>query len=659
MMNKSWGFYSLVLSGLAMGWMAMLFFSPPNTSKAQSGGLFDYILYGVDGATRSLMRYDFASGETKTIGVIRNSDGQTLNGIEGVTHIPGNLNLITFWPDPADDFKTKMVYINALTARASVVGQELGHNAIIGATTIKNTADRHDVYAIRSAKPISFEIVNGKVIPNEEFSAKVTVLGAAIDTGSPQSAEESCCPGATGVGLVDRILCIVGTDGENGEDQIQVSDDGSKWKVKAVFEKGKSEQEKWFKKSDVDEVHVITYGGKDQIQLQGLTIPTKVEAGAGEDQIEGGYGADTIDGGTGKDQIQGNDGDDTLYGGDGDDDIKGGDGNDTLAGNDGNDSLDAGKGTNEVFQGDPPTGYHVPVTTKINVGTDVYEPFGGFDEPVKGNVNDNQSSTGNANPGSNPRHYVMQKTWSAGTAITTGGKSWSKKKSSDSGTSNSHWEVYSTFSTSTSTPQIKVLRDGDAVPDIASLRDQAAAAAYVKDYIDYDTNTMDLGVNQIIYLYEFDASSSSASFQDLALLVTLAKTVEELGDDNVAPGRLISVNHVTGEYESVMVLERSYDSLAAIRDNAFYATADNKLYLIDPDAETETEIGSTPSDQNNSLEFAGAMLMNFSRTTASLMELNKASASMVQGPFALGVNDLRGIVMMLRKNEPRQLVMYD
>ena len=108
-----------------------------------------------------------------------------------------------------------------------------------------------------------------------------------------------------------------------------------------------------------------------------------------------------------------------------------------------------------------------------------------------------------------------------------------------------------------------------------------------------------------------------------------------------------------------MSLDNAYDGLAAVSDTAFYATAGNKLYLLDPVAGTEMEIGTTPSNRNNSLEFAGAMLMDFSATTSALMELNEASGSLANGPWSIGVSDLRGIVLMNRADEPRQFVMYD
>ena len=75
--------------------------------------------------------------------------------------------------------------------------------------------------------------------------------------------------------------------------------------------------------------------------------------------------------------------------------------------------------------------------------------------------------------------------------------------------------------------QVKVLRDGDAVPDIKGMDDQADVLQFIKPYIDFDSNKMTLDENQAIYLFEIgttNVSSSAADFQDLVVLVTFGKT---------------------------------------------------------------------------------------------------------------------------------------
>ena len=125
----------------------------------------------------------------------------------------------------------------------------------------------------------------------------------------------------------------------DGNDQVQVSEDGSKWKVKAVYDDGRWEEELWFDMSDVGEIVLFGLGGDDQIQMSSTSVPVFMDGGEGDDQLEGGSGDDTLIGGPGNEQIQGGDGDDTLSGGDGNDYVEGGEGNDTVDGGSGNNDV--------------------------------------------------------------------------------------------------------------------------------------------------------------------------------------------------------------------------------------------------------------------------------------------------------------------------------
>jgi len=147
------------------------------------------------------------------------------------------------------------------------------------------------------------------------------------------------CGETAGVGLVGRILCVVGTE---GEEQVQIASDSSDWKVKSVFDNGSWEEEVWYGMNLVDEVYVIALSGDDQIQLNDISVPTLTDGGCGDDQIQGSTSNDTIYGNEGNDQIEGKEGDDIIYGGNGDDQLQGGNDVDTLY-TDGNDStVDAG-----------------------------------------------------------------------------------------------------------------------------------------------------------------------------------------------------------------------------------------------------------------------------------------------------------------------------
>src|SRR5688572_12958649 len=139
--------------------------------------------------------------------------------------------------------------------------------------------------------------------------------------------------------------------------------------------------------ADVDRVSIDGAGGKDLLGIAGLTVPSTLSGGDGDDRIAGGdavdsivggagydridagAGHDTVDGGDGRDWIRGDDGDDRitgagwgdfLTGGDGDDSINGGGfydhidggtGNDTLSGDDGRDWIRGEIGDDEISGG--------------------------------------------------------------------------------------------------------------------------------------------------------------------------------------------------------------------------------------------------------------------------------------------------------------------
>ena len=159
-------------------------------------------------------------------------------------------------------------------------------------------------------------------------------------------------------------------------------------------------------------------------------------------------------------------------------------------------------------------GTDMPVTVQVNVNGQSIDPFGSHDDPSKGNVNDHAE----------PRHFIIQDVFSPDTTIDITGTSW--------------WPdgpQYLQRNSHEQTPSVKVLRDGDPIPNIEGMDDQADAVEFVWEYIDPETGTMTMDVNQSIYLFEVGTtrlSSSAADFQDLVILVTLGKTPEDLEDGN-------------------------------------------------------------------------------------------------------------------------------
>ena len=295
--------------------------------------------------------------------------------------------------------------------------------------------------------------------------------------------------------------------------------------------------------------------------------------------------------------------------------------------------------------------YNMPVTTKFQIGSVSYTPFGSFDKAVSGNVNDNH----------NPREYVFPNQYAAGTAVTTIGKSWKKKRWSYSGSKNGHWKKHLTVSGSTPTQQLVVLRDGDDVPQIPGFLNQANIVVFVEDYVDPTTNKIVLDENQAIFLFELGTtymSSPAADYQDLVVLVTLAQDPTDFADsddddaDEGDASRLLQVNHHTGGYVQLMTLDNIYDGLATGDGETFVANKGNLLYKIDTHSQTETLIGAIDYDNTFGLEFAGYTLMGFETDSDKLVPIDVLTGNTIGTPAALGMNDLGTIILMPLSDDP-------
>jgi hypothetical protein len=162
------------------------------------------------------------------------------------------------------------------------------------------------------------------------------------------------------------------------------------------------------------------------------------------------------------------------------------------------------------------SGTDMPVTVQFKISGDPVEPFGAHNNPWQGNVNDHEP----------PRHYIVQHVFNPETVIDVTGTSWWTNGSK-----------YLERNSHEQSPSVKVLRNGDPIPDIEGMGDQADAVEFIQDYIDPASGTMTMDVNQSIYLFELGTTrltSSAADFQDLVVLVTLGKTPEDLEDDNTS-----------------------------------------------------------------------------------------------------------------------------
>ena len=156
-------------------------------------------------------------------------------------------------------------------------------------------------------------------------------------------------------------------------------------------------------------------------------------------------------------------------------------------------------------------GPDIPITVEVAVGDDTYDPW-------PGDVND----------GANPRTTSYEdRAAGEGIVVTVEGQPYGG------------YPGHEVNSQSDGGTYVYVLRNGSDAPDVEGFGDQDDAAAFVADYIDEGTITLD--DDQAIYLFELSHSTegSSADFQDAVVLVSLettssSVTIDENGKDEAA-----------------------------------------------------------------------------------------------------------------------------
>ena len=91
----------------------------------------------------------------------------------------------------------------------------------------------------------------------------------------------------------------------------------------------------------------------------------------------------------------------------------------------------------------------------------------------------------------------------------------------------------STRRSNISTPYVIVLRNGDICPEHPGFDGQEEITELLSPYMDADTREITIGMNDVIFLFEFvsDLNSDAADFQDLVVLATFEKVEEVAGSD--------------------------------------------------------------------------------------------------------------------------------
>jgi len=165
--------------------------------------------------------------------------------------------------------------------------------------------------------------------------------------------------------------------------------------------------------------------------------------------------------------------------------------------------------------------YDRMVTSQLKVGSKTFDPWGDYNLPVTSNLN-----------GRTTNSWSLPATYPAGTPVTVIGQAWDRKSSSHrlSPTYNLDYTLDSSWSkenclevSSENHPDnLKVLRNGDSVPNISGAMDQDSIADFVAGYVEDGKIVLD--ENEVIFLFELGTTelhSSAADFQDLVILMTI------------------------------------------------------------------------------------------------------------------------------------------
>ncbi len=602
-----------------------------HAAHAQTGSSSDlldhYVLYGINSSDK-LIRYTFADAKFESLGTVQDTSGSTLSGIQAAAHVPGNLNLFGFWTDPSDS-ETKLVYIDSETAETHVIGQSLGRGLITGATISWKDGDNEiddggdNISGLIDINPNNSPSGEFKLIKPDGQPGPKMVTRDNLHQNSPVSGGgvyyqgkanyirvRPQGPGIQSTLSVNGVSYPVTNDHtyviSGGEMDVTVYNDHINSKGKAMGQ--------WM--LDISNSgSAVVHEGSDTFGYTGLFALQEIEANE-----ESPVAFDIVAG-----QVVPQE--------------------------------DFAAKITVIGAAITNGSYEVPVTLAAAINGTGFTPFGAFNLAVSSNVNDDN----------NPRKYVLPKIYPAGTPLDIRARAW--VHSHGSGKNDSHWSVYLTTSTSINPGNMHVLKHGDTVPNHPAFTDPNQTLDFVMDFVDHNTNTIVLDENQAIVLFELgttDPSSAAADFDDLVVLVTLARDPADLmledDDDDDAAGpasRLVKVHSITGGFEQIMTLNRVYDSLAASHNGMFYAAHDGQLFELNPYEQTETLMGSMPNTDMTGLEFAGPTICGFTMVGDELYPMDVTTGAAMGSGMGLSTQDLGTIIFMEEDAIPASLASFD
>lgn len=290
-----------------------------------------------------------ASGSA-TIKLNISDDGDTSNG--GVNaSVPQTFTItvapVNAPPDATDSNLTTLVNtsVSGVVAVSDPDGPTLSYSLqtlpTLGTVTSFNTATGAFTY-----QP------NTGVKGLDQFTFSVSD-GTSTDTATVRIAIQTARPVVTATG---GNLEIVGT---SNDDSFTISR-GPAGQVLVRTQSGKYSTSAYYPLTSTGLITINAGDGRDHIVINGLTNPTFIDAGGGNDYISSGLGDDTIIGGAGNDRINASGGNNVVWGDElgqqdlaagGDDVLSSLGGNDVIYGGGGNDQLYSGSGNDYVYAG--------------------------------------------------------------------------------------------------------------------------------------------------------------------------------------------------------------------------------------------------------------------------------------------------------------------
>ena len=139
-------------------------------SQAQLDNIDHHRMLGIDRDTGMLSRFTFWEQAGDQIGVVEDSDGHAMLGIEAAAYFPGFNNAYALWQDDRDG-QNKLVYVDVRNSEATVMADDVEGGKFTGATAFQAGEYDYRVYTIQHEKIKPPAVITGLISINPNNSA--------------------------------------------------------------------------------------------------------------------------------------------------------------------------------------------------------------------------------------------------------------------------------------------------------------------------------------------------------------------------------------------------------------------------------------------------------------------------------------------------------